>query len=407
MKNDQNVSQVLRQLHVPASSKLDERVHAEIDNAATPSSLELTFGQILALLLKNKSTRYTLATTAILAVLIVLILNHSTTSAFAMDQAIEALKKYRGIHMTGTCTTDKGQTPLDAWARSDTSGNRLEIGLLTVSDVTVWTSDKKTYTYNRDEKKGYVEPGIDLEVWFGPKLLTQLASMKDYQAVEGDDPATGQRRVVVTCGLENFHGPESLLLEFDARTKLLVSGKSWSNLKREGPPICSIDRILYFDSLPDSTFSFQPPADTQFTNRPLGVSEAILPALSNPQYGISADGMTRAQACQTLLEQFWTAAIKDDWTRVRQLCPVAATWSDELLRNLGDPNETAVQLLKIGAIEQTGSSKLGPLALVPVRIRYQDDSLRDILLVVQFRETDHGTSCVVAAPYGSGLDVKE
>src|SRR6516225_6540434 len=136
MKNDQEISKVLRQLHVPASSKLDERIHAEIDNAVTPSGPELTFGQILTLLLKNKSIRYTLATTAALALLVVLILNHSTSSAFAMDQAIEAIKKYRGIHMTGLYTTPKGQTPLDAWARSDTTGNRLEVGLLTVSDVT-------------------------------------------------------------------------------------------------------------------------------------------------------------------------------------------------------------------------------------------------------------------------------
>jgi hypothetical protein len=407
MKNDQDISKVLRQLHVPASSKLDERIHAEIDNAVTPSGPELTFGQILTLLLKNKSIRYTLATTAALALLVVLILNHSTSSAFAMDQAIEAIKKYRGIHMTGLYTTPKGQTPLDAWARSDTTGNRLEVGLLTVSDVTVWTRDNKTYTYDRDEKKGYVQPGIDLELWFGPKVLAELANLKDYQAVEGDDAATGQRRVVVTCSLQNFHGPESLVLEFDARTKLLVSGKSWANLNREGQPICSIDRILYFENLPDSTFAFQPPADTQFTNHPLEVSEAILPVLSDPQYGISANGTTQEQACQSLLEQFWTAAIKDDWAQVRQLCPITATWPDELFRGLGDPNEIAAQVVKIGAIEQTGSSKLGSLALVPVRIRYQDNSVRDNLWVVQFRETDHGTSCVVAAPCGSGLDVKE
>jgi hypothetical protein len=78
-----------------------------------------------------------------------------------------------------------------------------------------------------------------------------------------------------------------------------------------------------------------------------------------------------------------------------------------MIRGSSDPNETAVQVLKIGGIDQTGSSKLGPLALVPIRIRYQDDSVRETWTVVQFRETDHGTSCVVVGPRGYALDAKE
>ncbi len=408
MKNDQNISEVFRRLHVPASSKLDERIHAEIAEAATPSGPELTFGQIIALLLRNKSTRYTLATTACLALLVVLVLNHSTSSAFAMDQAIEAIKKYRAIHITGYyATSNSPTTPLDSWGRSDAAGQRLEIGLVTIGDFTTWTKGGKTYTYDRTEKKGCVEPSIDLEAWYGPKLLSDLAREKDYQAVEGDDPATGQRRVVVTCSLETFAGPRSCLLEFDARTKLLVGAKSWTNLKREGYPQCSFEKILYFENLPDSAFSFEPPEGTQFTDAPLEIPEAILPVLSDPKYGISADGMTREQACQKILQQLADAAIRKDLTRVRQLLPVTSTWSDRMLSGSGEPDETGTEVVKIGGIEQTGSSKLGPLALVPSWIRYQDGRVRENWTVVQFRETDQGTSCVVAIPRGYGLDAKE
>jgi hypothetical protein len=117
--------------------------------------------------------------------------------------------------------------------------------------------------------------------------------------------------------------------------------------------------------------------------------------------------MTQEQACQSILEQLWTAVIKRDHGRIRQLCPITATWSDEMLRGSGDPNETAAKVLKIGGIEQTGSSKLGALALVPCWIRCQDGSVRENWMVVQFRETDQGASCVVAAVRGYGLNVKE
>lgn len=413
MKKDQEISQILRQLHVPASSKLDERIHEEITEAGGPAltgppSPELTFGQMIALLLKQKSTRYTLATTLGLVLLVVLVLNHSTTMAFAMDQAVEALKRYKALHLTGYYTPASGKTiPIDAWERSDATGNRVEIALITVGDVTEWITGNKTYDYDRAEKKATIEPGINFDAWVGPKLLADMARLKDYQAVEGDDPATGQKRVVVTCSLDGFAGPESFLMEFDARTRLLVSAKSWLNLTREGTPQCSIEKILYFEDLPDGDFSFQPPADTQFTNAPLEVPGANLLPLSDPTRGISTGGMTQEQACQKILDQLWSAAIKGDFNRIRQLCPVTAMWSDAMLRGSGDPDETAVQLLKIGSIEQTGSSKLGPLALVPVRIRYQDGSVRENWMVVQFRETDQETSCVVVGPRGYELNAKE
>lgn len=408
MKTNQYISQVFRRLHVLASSKLDERIYEEIAEAAAPSGPARTFGELFTLFLKKKSTRYTLATTTGLALLVVVVFNHLTTSAWAMDQAIEALKKYRAVHLTGYYTTTNGQIPLDAWARSDTTGHRVEIALATAGDFTSWTEDNKTYIYDQAEKKGFVEPGLNLfDFWFGPRLLADLARWKDYHAVEGDDPATGQKRVIVTCSLENFGGPQSCLLEFDGRTKLLVSATSWSNLKREGSPRFSLEKILYFENLPDSAFSFQPPAGTQFTDIPLEVPEANLSVLSDPKYGISAEGMTREQACQKILEQLADAAISNDTARIRRLCPVTATWSDEMLRGSGDPDETGAQVVKIGGIEQTGSSKLGPLALVPSWIRYQDGSVRENWTVVQFRKTDQGTSCVVVGPRGYGPNVKE
>lgn len=66
-----------------------------------------------------------------------------------------------------------------------------------------------------------------------------------------------------------------------------------------------------------------------------------------------------------------------------------------------------VQVLKIGGIEKTGSSKLGPLALVPSWIRHRDGSVEEVWMIVQFRKTAHGTSCVVYGQHGYALNAKE
>jgi hypothetical protein len=116
--------------------------------------------------------------------------------------------------------------------------------------------------------------------------------------------------------------------------------------------------------------------------------------------------MTREQACQKILEELWAARIKNDLARIRQLWPVTATWSDEMLRDLGDQNEIT-QVLKIGGIERTGRSELGPLALVPSWFRHEDGMVREVWMIVQFRETDQGASCVVYGPHGYALNVKE
>jgi len=106
-----------------------------------------------------------------------------------------------------------------------------------------------------------------------------------------------------------------------------------------------------------------------------------------------------------LLEQFWAAYIKDDMPRIHQLCPLTATWPDELLRDIAKEDDV-VEVLKIGGIEQEGQSKLGPLALVPSKVRCKDGQVRDIRMVVQFRETNQGVSCVVHGPHGYSVDVE-
>ena len=416
MKKTQDISQVLRQMRVPASSKLDERVHREIDNTMTspataPAGPELTLGEIFALFLKRRSARYTLATTLGLAALGALALIHSTPSAWAMGEAVEALKKYRGLQMSGAFTADGKTSPVELWFRAEVTGNFVEAALAKVGDVgTVWTKDNETYEYDQDDKIVQVEPGItlNLDPWPGAEFLTQLSQVKDYKAMEGDDPATGRKRVVVSCSSESFNGPQSYLLEFDVRTKLLVSMKIWENSRREGTPKFDFEKIIYFEDFPDSTFSFRPPEGIAVTNKALTIPDAgaNLPAVSDPKYGISAEGMTREEACQKILQQAWEANIKQDFARIRQLFPLAADTSDEALRGTLK-RAGVVQLLKIGGIERTGRSKLGPLALVPSWVRADDGTVSEVWMIVQFRETDQGTSCVVYGAHGYALNVKE
>lgn len=410
MERTDDLSQVIRRLRVPPSPELDARVHAAIQQAERsapliPPSHEPSLLVLLTLIMKKKSIRCTLGTALGLGLIAVLLLNHSSTTAWAMEQTIAALQKYKALHIVGYTASGGSAGPLEVWARANASATCSEACLARMGNVTVWVEGKKTYAYEPGSNKVWVEPGITagLNPWFGPKFMSTLVRMKDYQAHEGTDAATGQKRVLVTGSLPTALGPQSFLIEFDAQSKLPISMKGWRNSNRHGTPEFVFDKIVYFEDLPDGTFRFAPPPGAQFVDKPLLVPEENLRGLGEPKSGIPADGLTREEACRELLEQFWAACIKEDMPRIHQLCPLTAAWPDGLFRDLGGQDEI-VKLLSIGGIERTGQSRLGPLALVPSRLQCKDGKVREIWMVVQFRETDQGTSCVVHGPHGNSIE---
>ena len=352
--------------------------------------------------MKKKSTRLTLATTLGLALLFLLVLNDSMTSTWAFDQAIEAIRKYRAVHTMGR----QGGVPIEVWARADSTGTRSDECLARSADFVAWVKDNRTYSYVADLNKVFVDNAITLGMnpWFGPKLLATLSKVPDCRTVEGTDPATGRKRVLMTCSLQTATGPQSLLIEFDAGTKLPVNLKMWNNVDRRGMPIVSTEKIVFFEDLPNSFFAVDVPEGVEFVEKELAIPEANVPLLGNPKDGISAEGLGREAACREILGEFWGAAMANDFARIRELCPIAVSWSDELLSEIAQQDDV-VEVLQIGDIEKEGRSKLGPIALVPSRVRCRDGKTREIKMVVQFRQDPQGASCVIHGPYGYSVEV--
>ena len=68
------------------------------------------------MIMKKKSIRYTLATTLGVGLITALTLHFSTTPVWAMEQAIEALQKYKAVCMTGYTTAGGSPAPAEVWA---------------------------------------------------------------------------------------------------------------------------------------------------------------------------------------------------------------------------------------------------------------------------------------------------
>jgi hypothetical protein len=199
-------------------------------------------------------------------------------------------------------------------------------------------------------------------------------------------------------------GQISWSVEFDRETKLPVALKQWQNPRRSGAPAVSAVRITYYRELPDGALKVDVPPGATYRQKPIVLPDGNLERMNDPAQGISAEGMTRAEAARKILEQAHQAIMGGDLASIRRLCPLTVAWSDEMLRAFlvheEEEEKRLVQIVEIGGIVREGSSRVGPFVVVPVRVRTKDGKLWDQKHIVQFRLIGGRESCVVYGPYG-------
>jgi len=375
-------------------------------------------------IMKTKIAKLATAAAIILiAVLGITLLEKSTTPAWAIEQTIEALKKFNAVYISGSVSgdftssgafrpDDTSQHGFNLWARANEDHTQSSNFRLQIDDGQIrWVQENDTYHYDPSSHKLHIIRGekASISPWIGPDLLQTLEQITDdWQVLYATDPATGRERAIVTCSHKHAPRPKSWRLEFDLETKLLVSFKQWHNLYWQGKPNFDAQKIIYYENLPDEVFEFEIPKDVEITETEVFIPSWALDILNDLNYGISVEGLTRQDACREILEQFWQATINDDLARIRQLLPVIADWDDEtLIHNLGlNEEDDIVELLEIGQPSDESTSDIGPVVIVPSIIKCKDGKTREVKLIIQFRQIDGQSSCVIYANSGKAREIE-
>lgn len=228
--------------------------------------------------MKSPLTKVTVAAALIIACLIgVFIINETSSIAWAIEQSIEAVSQYEAVVVEGLDserTWREGgsleQKPFKAWAVANEDQSMVEKYRHEVNGVpNLTTNGKKTWRYNPQTNTVRIEnrPYIASECWFGGQFLEQLKAFREsilpthWQESYGKDPRTGKQRVLLKIAwlTERFNGPRSIVIEFDMESKLLVGLKQWENAKWEGPATLVVEKITYYENLPDELFEFEIP----------------------------------------------------------------------------------------------------------------------------------------------------
>lgn len=400
-----------RKAKIRTTAELDERIVNDVlvahENFTKTQSAAGRLN-IWRIIMKSNISKLTAAIIIIGIVLSFFTFEKLTSPAWAIEQAIEALKDLRAVHMIGAFPDGTAEI----WMRANKIGTQSSDVVVRGSHGAItWIKDGSTYHYEPSQNTVYFENAITVgfSQWLGPELLEMLSKVDGVEVMHGKDPATGRKQATLICSLLDSNGPQSWIIEFDVTTKLPVSLKQWSNLNMSGPPTFHAFKITYYEDVADSLFEVSIPGDPVYVEKPLTIPEESIGILSNPQKGISIEGLTQQQACEQILRAVFDAVIEGDLDKFKKLAPIAENWGDELLRAVilrVDKEDRIVEIVKIGKISKTGQSKVGPIVAVLVVCKRADGKMVEQNMIVQFRQLGGRYSCVVHGPYGLPREIE-
>ena len=361
------------------------------------------------IIMKSKLTKLAVAAMLlIIAVISITLLNKSATPAYALQQTIEALRDFGAVHMIGTVMIEGQQKGCEIWMVANKSKTSSQDTVTYITNgIIKWVRDGNTYTYVPQKNTVYYENAIrsGASLWLGPALLEMLDKMEGTKILQGKDPATGRDCITVLASTTNAFGPKSFIIEFDGETKLPIAMKQWNNLDRSGQPAFEAFKITYYREMADSLLDVQIPGKPNYVERPPAIPEENIGLLANPDDGISAQGLTQQDACGKILREFYGAIIDENLEQAKKLCPLLRNLNDEALRYFLFENRQIVEILEVGQICNTGSSKLGPIAAAAVIVKHKDGTKTEEKMIVQFRNIEGKASCVVY-PYSFSRDIE-
>jgi hypothetical protein len=134
MNPQKNTEKMIRELVLPPTKASDERILndalAAYDNSETKKPAHEP--NIWRIIMKNPMTKLATAAAVILiAALGLIFFEKSATPAWAIDETIDLLREFNGMHVTGTMLNEEGKAvSFEAWARANedqTASNHLRL----------------------------------------------------------------------------------------------------------------------------------------------------------------------------------------------------------------------------------------------------------------------------------------
>ena len=406
MKSDEKIERLIKKMNLSPEASANKRILDFAQTALkqrTDKTRSKKFEQNIWRTIMNKpiTKLATAAAVILIAVLGITLLDKTVTPAWAIEDTIKALEHIYAIKISGNAvdlsTQSKGKYVL--WALPNEDGTESDEVYFEIPEhqTSVVTTAGTTYTHLFEENTVYIaeHKNIVINPWLGSKFFQEIKRIvENWNVSYGKDEETGRDSIFATCILPIK--VKSWWFQFDSETKLPVRFKQWSNANFEGKPQFYAASIEYNAELPAGIFEFEIPEGAKVVKVPRKLPEY----LNDPNVGVPAEGLTDEEASLVLVEDYWRAIIDGDWEYLAQLRPIgnAKKWAFKYKSNESWPTE----VLEIGQPSHKENCNIGPV--VSCMVKYSDGQVKNIHLIVKFRQIDGNRSCVIAGTYGDTKD---
>jgi hypothetical protein len=420
MKPAKKIERLLNDMNVTPDPEKDEQLlktvlEAQVEtNQNTPDNMK---SEIWRMIMHSKITKPIVAVIIIIAGIIGMNLLNEP-SAWAIEQSIEAMEKYRGYSCYGTITIPWTEFfkqlgvhnlpdlpeltgDFEEWAQADEEFSRTSKTKIYCPNNVIISGSKLHAYIQLADGTTYDIAGdyMKMTMWPGSTSLRQLKDGTDtWIELHGVDSETGRKRIFVKCGISATN--RSWQFEFDSESKLLVNMKQWNSSScHQGTPTIVLNRFVYYDRLPENIFEIDLPEPDKIIT--------VNTPLINPDYGISAEGLTQEEACYKITKQVWQAIDENNYEMIRKLAPLVAHMNDDQLKSMFDQAKSMLgdesASLKLLEMEEIYEGVLGPT--VPCVFQVGDKKMI-VDIVVMFRENDGLSSCIIYGNIGQARPVE-
>jgi outer membrane lipoprotein-sorting protein len=281
MKPEQDIAKFIKNAGLNINPDAHERIFRDVlgnyKQIGKNNSADLQPGY-WRIIMTTRIAKLAMAAVIIAAVTLgVSIFLKTESSAWAIEQSIEAIARYKAVFTEGFQSPrlwkkDGGLEllPAKTWAVENQDQTKVEKCRMEIEGFfTLTTNGQKTWRYDPKINTVSIEnrPYMATELGIS-QMLEQLKELRDtgkytfadWEETYGKDPASGRERAYLSFALtQGPFSPRSMWFEFDAESKLLIGYKQWGNSSMEGTPLIVVEKITYYETLPDDLFEFEIP----------------------------------------------------------------------------------------------------------------------------------------------------
>lgn len=341
---------------------------------------------IWRIIMKNKMTKLSAAAIVLVAVILSI---RFVTPAYAIEQTIEAIQKISSIHLFGRGWDGK---KFELWMTVDPETAQPERYYMRHPEfgVTIVSTPEVSYQHVEMLNSVFISKGqlFSMVIRFDRILedLVEGADEKGIRIRERKDPVTGEKLYVID--IENEFNEWRFII--NGRTKLPVSMHC---IRSEylGEFARDIDKFLFDEQVPADMFEFQIPEGVNVVD--LDQKKDLW---NDPDYGISTEGLNKAEGAALAAEEYWQAVIDSDQERLNTICP-APFMDTEHIFPLIFGEKTPIEFIK--ADQPYVEHNIGLGLITPCTLKLDDGTTKEVKIVTKFREIDGKSSCIVAGPF--------